>query len=91
MTQSYVVVLAPQPSGGWCAHFPDIPGCRAMGDTIDVAIENSARQVVSRLERAHEMPVRRSHEEIRADDAWARKRGIDWSTAVVNLVEIRAP
>jgi len=84
MTQHYIVVLAPQPNGAWCAHFPDIPGCRAMGDSIDLAVENSTRQVISHLERTHEMPAPRSHEEIRADDAWARKRDIDWSKAVVN-------
>jgi hypothetical protein len=35
-----------------------------------------------RIERTHELPVPRSQSEIRADDDWARQRGIDWSTAV---------
>jgi predicted RNase H-like HicB family nuclease len=82
MIQHYVVVLAPQGAGGWCAHFPDIPGCRAMGDGIEQAIENSSREAMLRIERTHELPVPRSQSEIRADDVWARQRGIDWSEAV---------
>ncbi len=90
MDQKYIVVLTPQPGGGWCAHFPDFPGCRAMGDRMDVAIENSCREVVSRLERVHDAPTPRSQEDVCADHAWARKRSIDWSTAVVSLVPISA-
>jgi hypothetical protein len=88
MIRNYVVVLAPQSGGGWCAHFPDFPGCRAMGDRIEVAIENSSREVVSRLELVHDMPSPKSQDEVRANAAWARQRGIDWSTAVVSLVNI---
>ena len=88
MAQDYVVVLAPQGGGGWCAHFPDFPGCRAMGDRIEVAIENSTREVASRVDRLHGLPPPRHQEEIREDVAWARQRGFDWSTAVVRLVQI---
>jgi hypothetical protein len=68
--------------------FPDIPGCRAMGDSIEQAIENSAREAVWRIERAHDLPVPRSQEAIRADEAWARQRGIDLSNAVISLVAL---
>lgn len=88
MAQDYIVVVAPQSSGGWCAHFPDFAGCRAMSDRIEAAIENSSREVVSRLEVVHDMPRPKSQDEVRANAAWARQRGIDWSTAVVSHVNI---
>jgi predicted RNase H-like HicB family nuclease len=88
MTKNYIVVVAPQQSGGWCAHFPDFPGCRAMGDRIEIAIENSSREVASWIDRAHEMPAPKSQEEVHANDAWAQQRGIDWSTAVVSFVNV---
>ena len=90
MAMTFLAVLVPQNSGGWCAHFPDVPGCRAMGDSIETAIENSHREVVARLERMHTVPIRRSEAEIRADRAWARTRGINWSTAEMRRVDIVA-
>ena len=88
MAQDYIVVVAPQGAGGWCAHFPDFPGCRAMGDLIEVAIENSSREVASWIDRAHEMPAPKSEEEVCANNAWADQRGIDWSTAVISWVPL---
>ena len=90
MGRNFVVVLVPQRSGGWCAHFPDVPGCRAMGDSIERAIANSCREVVAKLERMHDVPIPRSEAEIRADRAWAYMRGINWSIAQTRRVEVAA-
>jgi hypothetical protein len=34
------------------------------------------------------VPAPRSYEDIRADEAWALDRGIDWSTSVVSLLQV---
>jgi hypothetical protein len=34
------------------------------------------------------VPLPRSYQEVRADDAWACDRSIDWATAVISLVKI---
>jgi predicted RNase H-like HicB family nuclease len=88
----FIAVLVPQPGGGWRAHFPDFPGCRAEGDRVNAAIEGAAHEVHLRVDQLKSsrkpIPTPRSYEEVRADDAWARARGIDWSTAVINLVRV---
>jgi predicted RNase H-like HicB family nuclease len=92
MSKHYVVVLAPQRDGGWRAHFPDFPGCRAEGELVNHAIECAAHEVRMRIDQLvsgrKPVPSPRPYEEVRADDAWARERGIDWSTAVISLVNI---
>jgi predicted RNase H-like HicB family nuclease len=78
----------PMKGSGWRAHFPDFPGCRAEGSRIEGTIDASYAEVVARLDRAAEIPAPRSYEDVRADDAWATERGIDWSTAVVSFIRI---
>jgi predicted RNase H-like HicB family nuclease len=46
----YLAVLLPTANGGWRAHFPDFPGCRAEGHSVEDAIE-AARTAAS--ERAN--------------------------------------
>jgi len=90
MAMIFIAVLVPQKSGGWYAYFPDVPGCRAMGDTIEAAIENSCREVVAKLERMHGVPSPRSEAEICTDRAWAHSRGINWSIAQIRHVQLAA-
>jgi predicted RNase H-like HicB family nuclease len=94
MSQYYIVVLVPQPGGGWRVHFPDFPGCRAEGVRVEMAIDHAisaVRELINHLNRTGmAVPSPRSYEEVRSDDAWARERGIDWSTAVISLVDIGA-
>jgi predicted RNase H-like HicB family nuclease len=88
----YIAVLVPQPGGGWRAHFPDFPGCRADGPSVEIAIANARRAVADVVgQPLHEgitVPRPRSYEELRPDNEWAAERGIDWSTAVISLVPI---
>jgi predicted RNase H-like HicB family nuclease len=90
MALHFTVVLVPQKRGGWCAHFPDVPGCRAMGDNIESAIVNSYREIIAKLERMINMPTPLSETEIRADRAWAYARGINWSITQTRQVQIAA-
>jgi predicted RNase H-like HicB family nuclease len=89
----FITILVPQGGGGWRAHFPDFPGCRADGDRVNVAIEGAAHEVQLRVDELKSsrkpLPTPRSYEEVRADDGWARERNIDWSTAVISLVHIQ--
>jgi hypothetical protein len=88
MGQHFVVVLVPRPGGRWRAHFPDFPGCRAEGERVELTIEQASREVTARLVNGSAMPLPRSYEVVRSDDAWAGERGIDWSKAVISLVQI---
>lgn len=94
MSKHYVVVLAPQRGGGWRAHFPDFPGCRAEGVLVNEAIESAAHEVRRQIDQIRSskktIPSPRSYEEVRANDLWAQERGIDWATAVISLVNIAA-
>jgi predicted RNase H-like HicB family nuclease len=92
VSKYYVVVLVPQHDGGWRAHFPDIPNCRAEGERVEIAIERAAgaaSRLVNDL-RGQGLSVvePRGFEEIRVDTKWAEERAIDWSKVVVSLVAI---
>lgn len=90
----YLAVLIPLAEGGWRAHFPDFPGCRAEGASVEAAIAAS-RIAVS--EQAHRLgsegaspPSPQSYEDIKAN-GWGIARGIDWSEAVISLVPVHLP
>jgi predicted RNase H-like HicB family nuclease len=91
MAQHYVIVLVPQ-QGGWRAHFPDSRGCRADGARVEAAIDNATREVSDTLDGLNHqgaiIPPPKSYEEVRDDNVWAAERGIDWSTAVISMVQI---
>jgi len=89
----FIAVLVPQPGGGWRAHFPDFPGCRAEGPHVEIAIANASRAATNLIEELQHskglsVPTPRPFEDVRADDAWAAERSVDWTTAVVSLVPI---
>ncbi len=88
----FIAVLVPQHGGGWRAHFPDFPGCRAEGSHVEIAIANASRAATNLIAELHSksmsVPAPRSFEDVRADDAWAAERSVDWTTAVVSLVPI---
>jgi hypothetical protein len=88
VAKHFIVVLVPMKGGGWRAHFPDFPGCRAEGSRIEGTIDASYAEVTARLSQSSEVPSPRSYEDVRADDTWARARDIDWSTAVISMVRI---
>lgn len=39
MKYVYPAIFTPEPEGGYCVMFPDLPGCITCGDTITEAIE----------------------------------------------------
>jgi predicted RNase H-like HicB family nuclease len=91
----YVAVLVP--SGGddeWSAHLPDFQGCKASSASADLAMrqaaENAATMVRQIRAQGLSLPSPRNLEQIRADSDWAAQRRLDWSRAVVSLVEVRA-
>jgi predicted RNase H-like HicB family nuclease len=95
VSKYYVVVLVPQRDGGWRAHFPDIPNCRAEGDRVEIAIERVAgaasRMIVDLHDQGLPVSEPRGFEQIRADTSWAEERAVDWSKVVVSLVAIPMP
>ena len=92
MSKHFLIVLAPQRDGGWRAHFPDLPGCRAEGPRVEMVVERARRaaseRVASLSEQAADLPAPRTLEEIKADEEWAKERSIDWMTAVISVVAI---
>lgn len=92
MSQHYIAILVPEDTGGWTVLFPDLPGCATHGPSVHQAIVTAADVASAWLVAARESgdttPAPRSYEEIRGDDAWALDRGVDWSTAVISLVQV---
>lgn len=90
----YLAVLIPRAENCWRVHFPDFPGCRAEGADVEMAIRASKReagQVLRQIERA-ELPAPKpsSFSDVRENAALAVEHGIDWSTAIINLVDLEA-
>ena len=95
MTTHFIAVLVPERRGGWSVLFPDLPGCATHGasvhETIATASDAAAAWLAASCALGDEIPAPRSYEDVRADDAWAQGRGVDWSTAVVSLVAVACP
>ena len=92
MSMHYIAVLVPEKGGGWSVIFPDLPGCATHGPTVHDAITTASgaasRWLTATRQIGDPMPAPRSYEDIRADDAWALDRGIDWSTTIASLVPV---
>ena len=89
----YLVVLVPHADGSWRAHFPDFPGCRAEGRSVEAAVDAAATSAAAhaRQLRAHgvSLPHPQTYEEVRhLSNGWAAERGIDWSHVVASLVKL---
>ena len=95
MSSHYLAVLIPEKSGGWSVLFPDLPGCAMHGATVHEAIANASNAASAwltvTLQLGDEIPAPKSYEDLRADEAWARDRGVDRSTALVSLVPVTFP
>jgi predicted RNase H-like HicB family nuclease len=89
----YLVVLLPRSEGGWRAYFPDFPGCRAEGASVESAVAASS---VAASEKARwlqaqdvSLPRPQTFEEVRDyGNGWASKRGIDWPKALISVVPL---
>lgn len=52
---SYIVLIKPDPSGGFVAEVPDLPGCVSEGETIPETLSNIQEAIVGVLELRHEL------------------------------------
>jgi predicted RNase H-like HicB family nuclease len=89
----YLVVLVPHADGGWRAHFPDFPGCRAKGESVKAAIDTSAAAAAAHARwlrsQGVSLPHPQTYVEVRHyGNGWAAKREIDWSRALASLVKL---
>lgn len=89
----YLAVLMPDDAqGSWCAHLPDFAECEVRSSSADVAIRGAA-EIATRAARRYRaqgrsMPRPRTLEQIRADDGFAAQRGLDWSRAVISVINV---
>lgn len=90
----YLAILIPGDSDGWSAHIPDFPSCSAASPNADLAKMRVAQEVAILVGEMRKSggrpPLPRPLEDVRADQAWANDRKLDWSRAVVTMVEVRA-
>ena len=89
----YLAVLVPREVGGWRAHFPDFPGCRAEGQSVEVAVDAAATAAAAHARwlkaQGVSLPLPQTYEEVRHHSkGWAAERGIDWSHAIASLVKL---
>ena len=89
----YLAVLVPHGNGGWRAHFPDFPGCRAEAPTVEAAIGAAATAAAKHARwlkaQGVSLPHPQTYEEVRDyGNGWAAERGIDWSHAVASVVKL---
>jgi predicted RNase H-like HicB family nuclease len=89
----YLVVLVPQAEGGWRAHFPDFPGCRAEGSSVEQAVDAAASAVIAKAywyqAQGVSLPTPQTYEEVRHySNGWATERGIDWSKTVLSVARV---
>lgn len=89
----YLAVLVPDGNGGWRAHLPDFPGCRAEALSVEAAIDAAAAAAAehARCLRAQgvSLPHPQTYEEVRhLSNGWAAERGIEWSHAVLSAVKL---
>lgn len=91
MLHHHIVVLVPQ-MGGWRAHVPDFPGCRAEAIELEAAIGQARRNVGGAADdlrrQGRSLPVARSYEQVQADSGWARQRGIHVPSAVISWIKL---
>ena len=90
----YIAVIVPHAVNGWRVQFPDLPGCRAEAEDVEIAIAratDSASELVGRLRLNGGAPVPRTLEEIHADEAWTAEHSIDWRRALVSIVNVSVP
>jgi predicted RNase H-like HicB family nuclease len=89
----YLAILIPQAEGGWRAHFPDFPGCRAEASTVEAAIDASGAIVAEHARNLQRqgvsLPTPQSYQDVRHhSNGWGADRGIDWSKAVISMVRL---
>jgi predicted RNase H-like HicB family nuclease len=92
MSTHYIAVLVPEKGGGWSVLFPDLPGCATQGESVHEAIEMATEAASAHLdvmrERGDASPAPSDLAAVKANENWRAEYEVDWSTAVVSLVEV---
>ncbi|HFC98675.1 MAG TPA: type II toxin-antitoxin system HicB family antitoxin [Thermosulfurimonas dismutans] len=47
---NFVVILEPDPSGGYVVSCPELPGCYSQGESVEEALENIKEAILLTLE-----------------------------------------
>jgi predicted RNase H-like HicB family nuclease len=89
----YLAVLVPHDNDGWRVHFPDFPGCRAEGQSVEIAIDAAATAAAEHARRLRaqgvSLPHPQTYEDVRHhSNGWATERGIEWSRALLSVVKL---
>ena len=87
----YTAVLMPLETGAWRAYIPDLVGCGREADDHAAALDlatKAAKDWLARLPNRRAVPFPRSLVQIRADHRWVEQRAIDWSKAVIVVVDL---
>jgi predicted RNase H-like HicB family nuclease len=87
----YIAVIISLPTGGWRAYLPDLVGCGREADDPDAALDfaiRAAKGQIAQLTNKQVVPLPRSLDQIRADKEWAGQRLVNWSKAIVKLVQL---
>lgn len=91
----YISICVPLESGGWRVLFPDVPGCRAEADSLEAAIARASgaltQYAVALNGNKPNIPLPCDLSEIVSDGHWTSTHGVDWSTAIVTMMPLRAP
>ena len=91
----YISICVPLESGRWRVLFPDVPACQAEADNLDAAIMRAngalTQSAVALNGNKPNIPLPCDLKEIVSDGHWASTRGVDWSTAIVTMMPLRAP
>ncbi|MCC7346518.1 MAG: type II toxin-antitoxin system HicB family antitoxin [Variibacter sp.] len=84
------VALVDGKRGAYGVAFPDLPGCTAMGRTMDEALRNASDAATEWAEAVREtqgrLPPPRSTEELRADPDTSRALAAGAALAIVPLI-----
>lgn len=87
---SRYTVLIDGEAGAYGVTFPDLPGCTAMGETIDEALRNAGealrRWVETMTARGKDLPEPRTPDAIRADTGFAEDFAAGATLGSVTLV-----
>jgi predicted RNase H-like HicB family nuclease len=90
----YISICVPLASGRWRVLLPDVPGCEAEADSLEEAMMRAGdaltQHAVALNGNKPGIPLPCDLSEIRLNGNWASTHGVDWSTAVVTMMPLRA-
>ncbi len=55
MSESFPVVVVPQPEGGFFVECPSLPGCYSQGETVQESLDNIHEAIILALEDLHDL------------------------------------